>query len=142
METLEESSIELINQALKKIPPTGLKNMLLCWEYVYGYYLPRLYCEFYEKGTEKQMKPIKDYEYSFNHVKDRLKERYSINITKNQYIKLNDQVRKLRNPKKALFIDNGGDQEVYSWTWDKDKKVKVVWSNSKDRITTVLPISE
>lgn len=87
------------------------------------------------------MKTVKDYEYSFNHVKERLKERYDLNIEKHDYDTMNNGVRESRNPKKAFSVDNNGDQEVYLYIFDvyPPKKILVVWSNSKDRITTVLP---
>ena len=89
------------------------------------------------------MKTVKDYEYSFNHVNKRLRERYKIkSLTKSEYKNMNKTAELMRNPEKALWIDNNRDQEVYEWMMldnsGKYVKVKLVWSNSKERITTVL----
>lgn len=64
-----------------------------------------------------------------------------MNIEKHDYDTMNNGVRESRNPKKAFSVDNNGDQEVYLYIFDvyPPKKILVVWSNSKDRITTVLP---
>ena len=85
------------------------------------------------------MKTIKDYEYSFNHCKQRLKERYGIELSRRRYDHLNKILKKIRNPKDAISIDNNGDQEIYQWTWTIPcVNILLVWSNSKERITTIL----
>lgn len=84
------------------------------------------------------MKTVKDYEYSYNHFKQRLKERYDTDITREDYDYLNSNVKRHRNPKLAISIDNNGDQEIYEYALTNTLRVLVVWSVSKDRVTTVL----
>ncbi len=85
------------------------------------------------------MKTVKDLEYSFNHCKQRLKERYGIELSRERYDHLNRMLWKIRDPEYAISVDNNGDQEVYQWTWDEPCiEILLVWSNSKKRITTVL----
>jgi hypothetical protein len=92
------------------------------------------------------MKTTKDYEYSFNHVKQRLQERFNLDIDRAFYDKMNVSIRAYLGQPDAssgvvsfVSADNNGDQEVYTM-FIKNQIVKVVYSISKDRITTVLPI--
>lgn len=90
------------------------------------------------------MKTIKDYLYSYNHVKQRLKERHNIDIDRREYSKMNLVVRLYRqaNHINPISVDNNGDQEVWEYMEFNEKYVKVVYSVSKERITTVLPEEE
>jgi len=83
------------------------------------------------------MKTIKDYDYSFNHVQQRLKERYNLDIDREFYDQMNESIKPyIGNP--DVGTDNNGEQEIHTM-FIKIKIVKVVYSTSKQRITTVLP---
>lgn len=84
------------------------------------------------------MKTIKDYEYSFNHVKQRLAERHNLEIDRGFYDRMNVSIRPYVGEPDVVSTDNNGDQEVHTM-FIKNKIVKVVFSISKDRVTTVLP---
>jgi hypothetical protein len=82
------------------------------------------------------MKTIKDLNYSYNHVKDRLIERYNMEIDRKFYDDMNKKLEPyIGSP--DFGTDNNGDQEIHSM-FLRDKTVKVVYSISKNRITTVL----
>lgn len=99
------------------------------------------------------MKTIRDYSYSFEHVKLRLLERYHIDkFELPDYEKMNRAVRLCRDFNKickeakrvygALYKDKHGDQEVWRYYGlhnSKRKDIKTVFSISKNRVTTVLP---
>ncbi len=82
------------------------------------------------------MKTIKDRNYSFNHVTKRLKERYDLDITMDEYNILN-LVTILDIPK---FIEHqkGDTQFIYDIMFKK-KMIRVVYSDKRNLITTVLP---
>jgi hypothetical protein len=87
------------------------------------------------------MKTKKDYEYSFNHVKDRLLERHTLKIDRAFYDKMNEDIKPyIGNPDVGPdhYADNNGEQEIHTM-FIKVKIVKVVYSKSRKRITTVLP---
>ncbi len=85
------------------------------------------------------MKPIKDENYSFNHVKDRLKERYNIEIDRDFYNKMNKNIKPYISDSRFDYdTDNNGEQEIHPM-FIKNTTIKVVYSLSKERITTVLP---
>jgi len=85
------------------------------------------------------MKTIKDEEYSFNHVKQRLMERHNLDIDRDFYDRMNKDIAPyISNSRFDYETDNNGEQEVHTISI-KNKIVKVVFSLSKDRITTVLP---
>lgn len=86
------------------------------------------------------MKTVKDKEYSFNHVKDRLEERFNLEIDRDFYDKMNESLKPYIG-KPDYGFDNDGEQEIHSM-FIKNQIIKVVWSNSRQRITTVLPIKE
>lgn len=86
------------------------------------------------------MKTIKDFEYSFNHVKQRLLERYNIRIDIDEYIVMNSVIKIYRQDIKhfkPIATDNNGDQEVWIYK-GLGEAMQVVYSVSKDRVTTVL----
>ena len=84
------------------------------------------------------MKPVKDREYSFNHVKDRLKERFNLDIDRKTYEEMNRSILPyISNPNFDYETDNNGEQEIHPM-FIKNKIIKVVYSLSKDRITSVL----
>jgi len=83
------------------------------------------------------MKTKKDYQYSYNHVKQRLKERYNFDIDKHFYDEMNESIKPyIGNP--DIGTDNNGEQEIHTM-FLKNRIVKIVYSISKKRITTVLP---
>jgi hypothetical protein len=83
------------------------------------------------------MKRKKDYEYSFNHVKERLFERYSLEIDRDFYDGMNESIKPyIGNP--DVGVDNNGEQEIHTM-FLKSKIVNAVYSRSRGRITTVLP---
>ena len=102
------------------------------------------------------MKTKKDIEYSFNHVKDRFKERYDIDISRNDYDHLCDIIRSFVEcdflvdlqmekgnykvtVKDVLFEFQDDTQYVITLNF-KNKDVMIVWSEIRDYITTVLPM--
>lgn len=83
----------------------------------------------------KHMKTIKDKNYSFNHVKKRLTERYNLDITISEY-------DELCGVKMLGFINKEtqkNPQKVYDILF-KGKVIRVVFSEKRDLITTVLKI--
>jgi len=84
------------------------------------------------------MKTVKDYDYSYEHFKKRLKERYDTDITREDYDYLNSDVKQHRHIGMLISTDNNGDQEVYDYSLTNTLKILIVWSVSKDRVTTVL----
>lgn len=85
------------------------------------------------------MKTIKDKNYSFNHVKKRLTERYNLDITIDEYDKLCQMVI---DNKGTIFINSENNtQEIYNILIGLTT-IKVVWSVERKLITTVLPIRQ
>jgi hypothetical protein len=83
------------------------------------------------------MKTKKDYNYSCDHVIQRLKERHNIEIDKDFYDRMNKSIKPyIGNP--DVGADNNGEQEIHTM-FVKNKIVKIVYSTKKERITTVLP---
>lgn len=81
------------------------------------------------------MKTKRDYEYSFNHVKQRLKERHNLDIDKDFYDRMNMSIQPyISNP--AFNYEVDGNQEIHPM-FIKNKIVKVVYSLPKKWITTV-----
>jgi predicted metalloenzyme YecM len=84
------------------------------------------------------MKTVKDREYSFNHTKKRLKERYDIDITMEDY----DHICfKVKNHKDVKLIMAENKQQELQFTYDylhNGEKIRVVWSDERDCITTAL----
>ena len=84
------------------------------------------------------MKTVKDYEYSYNHVKQRLLERHDIEIDRAFYDRMNEQIKPyISNPAFCYVVDNNGEQEIHPM-FIKIKIIQVVYSKSRQRITTVL----
>ena len=85
------------------------------------------------------MKTKKDRKYSFNHTKERLMERYGIFITIKDYNNLCKKIT--NNDNVALVMIERQDKDV-QYTYDLDFKegqpIRVVWSNTRDCITTAL----
>lgn len=85
------------------------------------------------------MKTVKDREYSFNHTKKRLLERYGIDITIDDYDYLCTKV--ITNDDITLRMTEKQDKDI-QYTYDLDfkyrGKIRVVWSNERQCITTAL----
>jgi len=79
------------------------------------------------------MKTIKDKEYSFNHTKDRLRERFDLLLTRNEY----EMLCNICNSK-TLVIKESKDQEIHT-IFFKGRYIKFTFSTKKSCITTVLP---
>jgi len=88
-----------------------------------------------EKEYLESMKTIKDKTYSFNHVNERLKERFNISpITMEEYNSLNNKLQSNKNNR--ILIENE-DQEIHQMLF-KELKVAFVFSVNRGYITTVL----
>ena len=85
------------------------------------------------------MKTIKDRTYSFNHTKKRLKERYGIDISIDDYDYLCTKV--ITNDDITIVMMEKQDSDI-QYTYDLDFKqrgaIRVVWSDKRQCITTVL----
>lgn len=84
------------------------------------------------------MKTIKDKNYSFNHVKKRLTERYNCDITISEYDELCYMIKKCWVTPITVEKQKNNIQEIYDIVFNK-KMMKVVWSIERQLITTVLP---
>lgn len=85
------------------------------------------------------MKTIKDRDYSFNHTKKRLKERYNIEITMTDYDYLCNKVQ-TKNDIILIMTETEGDdtQNTYDLQFEYRGIVRVVWSENRQCVTTVL----
>ena len=83
------------------------------------------------------MKTIKDYEYSFKHVQQRLIERHGLNITMDEYDKLNVVVVRALYTR-GMIGTKYQRQEVIP-VIIHSKTVKVTFDTHHGRVTTVLP---
>jgi hypothetical protein len=92
-----------------------------------------------EKRIEEKMKTKKDRTYSFNHFKERLKERYGLDINEKEYNIL-CLVNTLDIPISTEHQKNDT-QKVYDVIF-KEKIIRVVYSEAKQIVTTVLPIRQ
>ena len=85
------------------------------------------------------MKTIKDKEYSFNHFKERLKERHNLDITENHYDDLCSMMELYKTfPPISVEKQKNDTQMVYEIVF-KETMIKVVWSETRNLLTTVLP---
>lgn len=82
------------------------------------------------------MKTKKDKNYSFNHFQERLKERYDLEITESEYNVL-CLVNTLDIPISTEYQKNDI-QKVYDVIF-KEKMIRVVYSEARNLVTTVLP---
>lgn len=79
------------------------------------------------------MKTIKNKEYSFNHTKERLLERFGLSLNKEEYKTLCSLINK-----KTLIVKEDDKQEIHLISW-RNKQIKAVFNLEKQCITTVLP---
>jgi len=85
------------------------------------------------------MKTIKDKEYSFNHFKERLMERYNLDITPDYYDDLCAMMNLYKTfPPISIEKQKNDTQMVYDIVF-KDQLITVVWSETRNLLTTVLP---
>jgi len=84
-------------------------------------------------------KTVKDRNYSFKHTQQRLKERYGIDITLEDYDRL---CKKVESNRDVLLImiekQDGGDQYTYDINFKYRGTIRVVWNKKKQYITTAL----
>lgn len=87
------------------------------------------------------MKTKKGKDYSFNHFKERLKKRYNLDITMDEY----DQFCNLIISSKKFLINTERQkndiQEIYDIPMGR-MLIRVVWSRGKQLLTTALPIRQ
>ena len=90
------------------------------------------------------MKTKKDRLYSFNHTKERLRDRYGIKINGVDYAEMCENIIHKKIGINVLYISSEKQkndvQEIYDM-YVKSKIVRVVWSTLNKRITTVLPMA-
>jgi len=79
------------------------------------------------------MKTIKNREYSYNHTKQRMLERFNIHINKRDYNKLCSLISS-----RTIVMRESVTQEIHIIDW-KEKIFTVVFNTEKNCITTVLP---
>jgi hypothetical protein len=87
------------------------------------------------------MKTKKDRTYSFNHFKKRLKERYNLDITMDEY----DQFCNIIISGKKFLINTERQKNDIQTIYDIPAAgilIRVVWSQGKQLLTTVLPIRQ
>lgn len=75
-------------------------------------------------------------DYSYHHVKKRLKERYDLDISRLEYDRLNSIV-----PKSFVYkVEEDAEEKQYLYKFFfKEKEVIFVYSKERERIKTVLP---
>jgi len=85
------------------------------------------------------MKTIKNKEYSFNHFKQRMKERHDLDMSREEYKVLCSLVKH----KKPIRIEDqkNDTQRTYEVNFCS-VRMKVVWSGKRQCLTTVLPRGE
>jgi hypothetical protein len=84
------------------------------------------------------MKTVKDRDYSFNHTKQRLLERYGIDLDLEEYDWICSKVKSHEDVN--LIMAENRQQElqfIYDYLHN-GKKIRIVWSNERDCITTAL----
>jgi len=85
------------------------------------------------------MKTVKDKNYSFNHTKKRLLERYDIDISMEDYNYLCKKVKGKKDAKLVMIEhQKDGDQYTYDIYFRYREVIRVVWNEEKQYITTAL----
>lgn len=87
------------------------------------------------------MKTIKDEEYSFNHTKERLLERFNLSLSKEEYKILCELCMTKVSYINSLVIKESEDQEIHQLFF-KGHNIKFTFNNKKGYITTALPRKE
>ena len=86
------------------------------------------------------MKTNRDIAYSINHVKERLWQRYNLDISSTDYM---DMCLQVKNKINVEFITEEKQKDDLQQIYDiiyKGIPVRVVWSVNKQYIKTVLPV--
>lgn len=83
------------------------------------------------------MKPRGDY--SYDHSKQRAKERYGITLTRKDYDHLCDRIRRKNQVREVSTEKNGEDVQTLFEIGYKGQILLAVYSGARDRITTFLP---
>lgn len=85
------------------------------------------------------MKTKKDIEYSFNHTKQRILERYNFELSRHDY---DSMCEKIKSKKDIVYImmekQKGDTQYTYDIQFKHRRDIRVVWSEKRQCITTVL----
>jgi hypothetical protein len=83
-------------------------------------------------------KNLNQKEYGYTHTKQRLGERYNLDITLSEYDLLCDVIRSIKDMEITINEEKDGLQFVVTIMFKK-QPVTVVWEDRRDCITTVLP---
>ncbi len=83
-------------------------------------------------------KNLNQKEYGYTHTKQRLKERYELDITRVEYDTLCEKIRERKNG----ILDRHKGFQLTLDTLFKGHTIKIVWENHRDCITTILPKPE
>ena len=84
-------------------------------------------------------KTIKDIDYSFKHTKQRLKERYNVDITRGYYDTFCDNIKNNKGVTLVMEEKQKNDtQYIYDLHFQHRSEIRVVWSEKRQCITTAL----
>jgi len=86
------------------------------------------------------MKTKKDIEYSFNHTRDRILERYDFKITREFYDGMCKDVSDLTSAVNLVNIENQNNdtQMIFDIKYKFMDSIRVVWSDKRECITTAI----
>jgi len=86
------------------------------------------------------MKTKKDADYSFNHTRDRLLERYDITITRAFYDGMCKDIKDLTSDVTLIDIEKQKDdtQMIFDIKYKFIESIRVVWSDERACITTAI----
>ncbi len=84
-------------------------------------------------------KTVKDINYSFEHTKQRLKERYNIDIQRSHYDHLCEKIKQNKDVEliESEYQENDT-QHIYDISFRYTRVIRVVWSEKRQYITTAL----
>ncbi len=88
------------------------------------------------------MKTIKDLDYSFNHTKERILERYDFKITRPFYDNMCKDIQNQSSDVHLIDIEKQKDdtQIIFDVTYKFIDPIRVVWSEKRKCVTTALKI--
>ena len=85
------------------------------------------------------MNQEKEFEYSYNHVSQRMWDRYGIQLNRKEYVILCEDISK-HNTISLYNIEKQKNGTQYTYSMDfNDTVIYVVYNKDKELITTVLP---
>jgi len=86
------------------------------------------------------MKTKKDIEYSFNHTKDRILERYDFKITREFYDGMCKDIKELSSATTLIDVEKQKDdtQIIFDIKYKFMEPIRVVWSDMRSCITTAI----